>query len=181
VFGYVVVKLDYQYGWLNHKKVKIFEMLKVKILCIGKIKENYFIDALGEYAKRLIRYCDFCIDELAESKLKDETPTEIKKALVEEGKNILKRVEGKLVLLDRVGKMVDSFDVANILKEASSTTGKVTFVIGSSHGVSQEVKDKADLTISFGKITFPHQLFRVVLAEQIYRGFCINAGSPYHK
>ena len=156
-------------------------MLKVKILCIGKIKENYFIDALGEYAKRLIKYCDFSIDELAESKMNTETPTEIKKALEEEGKNLLKRVEGKLVLLDRVGKMVDSFDMANILKETSSTTGKVTFVIGSSHGVSQEVKDKADLMISFGKITFPHQLFRVVLAEQIYRGFCINVGSPYHK
>lgn len=156
-------------------------MLKVKIVCIGKIKENYFIDALGEYTKRLIRYCDFCIEELAESRLKDETPTEIQRALVEEGKNILKKAEGKLVLLDRVGKMVDSFDMANILKEVATTTGKITFVIGSSHGVSQEVKDKSDLSISFGKITFPHQLFRVVLTEQIYRGFCINAGSPYHK
>jgi len=156
-------------------------MLKVKIVCIGKIKEDYFLDGIAEYAKRLSRYCDFSITELAESKLNGESFAEVQRALAEESKNILKHTEGYTVLLDRTGKMVDSMEVAGLLKKAQNTVGKVTFVIGSSHGVDQQVRTQADDVISFGKITFPHQLFRVVLAEQIYRGFCINGGANYHK
>ena len=156
-------------------------MLKVKIVCVGKIKEDYFLDAVAEYAKRLSRYCDFSVDEIAESKLNGESPAEIQKALAEESKSIIKRAEGYVVLLDRTGKMVDSPEIAGLLKRAQNAQGKVTFVIGSSHGVEQEVRTKADEVISFGKITFPHQLFRVVLAEQIYRACGILAGTKYHK
>ena len=156
-------------------------MVKVKIVCVGKIKEDYFLSALAEYVKRLSKYCDFSIDEVAESKLNGESTAEIKKALAEESKGILKRTEGKVVLLDRVGKTTDSQGVADLLREAQNGQGKITFVIGSSHGVDDTVRDNADYIVSFGKITFPHQLFRVVLAEQIYRGFCINSGSNYHK
>lgn len=156
-------------------------MLKIKILCVGKIKEDYFEQALAEYKKRLSRFCDFCIEEIPESRLGGESFSDIQKALAEEGKAILKKAEGMTVVLDRLGKQTDSVEFAQLLKKASAEFGKATFVIGSSHGVDECVKQRADCLISFGKITFPHQLFRVVLAEQIYRGFGINSNSPYHK
>ena len=156
-------------------------MLKIKILCVGKIKEDYFLEALAEYAKRLSRFCDFCTEELAEARLNGESAVEITRALEEESKTILKKAEGYVVLLDRTGRAVDSPELAKIIKKVSDGVGKITFVIGSSHGVAPTVRQRADEVISFGKITFPHQLFRVVLAEQIYRGFCINNGSSYHK
>lgn len=156
-------------------------MLKIKVLCVGKIKEDYFEKALAEYKKRLSRFCDFCIDEIPESRLGGESFSDIQKALAEEAKVILKKAEGMTIVLDRLGKQTDSVEFAQLLKKASIDFGKATFVIGSSHGVDESVKQRADCLISFGKITLPHQLFRVVLVEQIYRGFGINNNSPYHK
>ncbi len=156
-------------------------MLKVKILCVGKIKEDFFTMALAEYGKRLSRFCDFKIEELPEYRLNGETTADIARAKDEEGKSILKKVDGAMVLLDRQGVLVSSTDVAELLGYSATAKGSVTFVVGSSYGVSQAVFNKADKVISFGKITFPHQLFRVVLAEQIYRGFTILNGVNYHK
>lgn len=156
-------------------------MLKVKIVCVGKIKEDFFEKALAEYGKRLSRFCDFKIEEIAESRLNDETAADVACALEEEGKSILKKADGLTVLLDRQGVEASSFDMAKLLKSSADVKGGITFIVGSSHGVSQSVFQRADKVISFGKITFPHQLFRVVLAEQIYRGFTIINGSAYHK
>ncbi len=147
-------------------------MKKVNILCVGKIKEKYFTDAIAEYAKRLTRYCEFNIIELA-----DEVSDEVRR----ESDAILKKMRGYTVLMDISGKAVSSTDVASILDRAYVSSPEVTFIIGGSQGVDDRVRARADERISFGKVTYPHQLMRVITAEQIYRGFNILAGTPYHK
>ncbi len=156
-------------------------MLKVKIVCVGKIKEKFFKDAVDEYVKRLGAYCNTEITEINESRIDKPNAADVAKALTAEGKNIIAATEGLKILCDVAGKQTDSDDVAKLLKKAAETKGSITFVVGSSFGVSEEVKAAADERISFGKITLPHQLFRVVLCEQIYRGFTILNGTPYHK
>jgi len=152
-------------------------MKKIEILCVGKIKENYFKDAIAEYQKRLSRFCNFSIVEVVE--FGDSTLAKEK-----EGAAILqKMLDGSfLILLDIQGEMITSEGLAKEIDLAFvKGNDKVRFVVGGSHGISEIVKEKADKAISFGKITYPHQLFRVVLCEQIYRALCIQNGTPYHK
>ena len=152
-------------------------MINIQIVAIGKIKEKYFIDAIGEYAKRLGKFCKFSVVELPE---KSEQQN-ISKKIEEESTLLLDACKGVVVLLDRQGQDCSSEDLAKLIDKASMKASTISFVIGGSNGVSDLLKHNADHVISFGKITFPHQLFRVVLVEQIYRAFSINAGLPYHK
>ncbi|MDR2090254.1 MAG: 23S rRNA (pseudouridine(1915)-N(3))-methyltransferase RlmH [Clostridiales bacterium] len=153
--------------------------MKINIISVGKIKEKYFADALSEYKKRLSAFCEICVAEVAECA--KNTPEEIKSA---EGFLILERLskmKGETFALDRGGEAVDSEDFSKLIGGAKTRRGAANFIIGGSYGLSAEVLKKADRVISFGTPTFPHQLFRVILAEQIYRGFMIESGRSYHK
>ena len=159
-------------------------MLNVNIICVGSIKEKFFTDALNEYKKRLQRYCKFNIVELAEEKITDqETQAQIDKTLSKEGERILARI-GKsdyVIAMCIEGKQLSSEELSQKLSEISMLSGTVDFVIGGSWGLSKDVKSRADFRLSVSKMTFPHQLFRVMLSEQIYRAFTITANAKYHK
>ena len=145
-------------------------MQKVRIVCIGRLKEKFFADACAEYCKRLSRFADVGIEELSE-----------RRTLAEEAEGILPRLRGFVVVLAVEGKALSSEALAAKMKALSSAGAEVTFVIGSSCGLDARVKERADLLLSFSQMTFPHQLMRVILLEQIYRAYMINAGSEYHK
>lgn len=145
-------------------------MIKVNVVCVGKIKEDFYRAAVVEYAKRLSRFCKFEVRELAEGK-----------NLEEEGAAIIKASKGYIIALCVEGKKLDSVALAKEIKTQCDRGEEITFIIGSSCGLSQEVKNLAKLRLSFSDMTFPHQLMRVILSEQIYRAFMINSGSEYHK
>ena len=154
-------------------------MLKIRIVCVGKVKEKYFAEGIAEYSKRLKRFCDFSIVEVAEENGKDLSAAAISE---KEGRNILPRLCGTVFALAIEGKRYSSADFAEeIRKQGVNGASGITFVVGGSYGLSDEVKQRADGLISFSDMTFPHTLFRLMLTEQIYRAFCIAAGTPYHK
>ena len=155
-------------------------MQKIKLVCIGSIKEKFYTEAINEYKKRLQRYCDFEIIELPEflpsSKCNDE---QIKRREAEE---ISKVITGFVIVLDLNGKEISSEQLAEAIKDrAVISDSKVTFVIGGSLGLGDEVVKRADLLVRAGKMTFPHQLMRVMLTEQIYRAMTIINNVKYHK
>ena len=153
-------------------------MHRITVLAVGGIKEPFYRDAIAEYVKRLGKWAKVTIEEVDEASFADD---EARKRETE-GTALLRKMRGKVVLTDVKGKKVRSEDIADIIEDASlSGEGEITFVIGGSNGVAQSVKDKADRILSFGDITLPHQLFRVVLMEQLYRAMTILAGTPYHK
>ena len=158
-------------------------MLTVKLICVGDLKEKYWRDACAEYAKRLQAHCKFSIIQLKEAKM-DKNPSEagINKALEEEGKAILQAAEGSMIVpLCIEGKLHSSESLAKLMdKAALMGESSISFVIGSSHGLAPAVK-KAGSGMSMSPMTFPHQLARVMLCEQIYRAFQINSGTKYHK
>ena len=161
-------------------------MQKMTILCTGKLKEKFYLDAAAEYVKRLSRFCKLEIIELPEEKIEEKNASDavVKKALDKEGKAILSNVRkgAAIVAMCIEGKQISSDELAQFLAQrAGSGAGDVAFVIGSSHGLSDEVKKAAALKFSMGRITMPHQLARLVLTEQIYRACTINAGMKYHK
>ena len=145
-------------------------MQKINIVCVGKLKEKFFSDAVNEYLKRLSRFASVTVRELAE-----------KRTLREEAENILKELRGACVVLAVEGKKLSSETFAEKMKRFADEGREVMFVIGSSCGLSESVKARADLLLSFSDMTFPHQLMRVILCEQIYRAFMINGGGEYHK
>lgn len=161
-------------------------MLKINIICIGKIKEKYFTDAINEYAKRLSVFCKFSVTELAEERIKSNTPniSQTNEVLQAEGKRILQKVSPSdfVAAMCIEGKMLSSEELSKTL-EAVSLGGKSTvdFIIGGSYGLSDEVKKRADLRLSMSKMTFPHQMARMILSEQIYRAFEILSNGKYHK
>lgn len=151
-------------------------------MAVGKIKEKYFTDAINEYKKRLSKFCDYNIIEVDEYKNTKTSPEEIKKTITHEGENILAKLKGYVVAMAIQGKMLSSEELADTIKnQMVQGISEITFVIGGSNGLSKEVLSRADMLISFGKVTYPHQLMRVILTEQIYRAFCINNSVPYHK
>lgn len=159
-------------------------MLNVNIICVGSLKERFFTDAVNEYKKRLSRYCKLSIVELQEEKISDqETQAQIEKTLSKEGERILSKIgKGDYVIAMCIeGKEIDSVQLSQKLSDISMTTGTVDFIIGGSWGLSDEVKKRADFKLSVSRMTFPHQLFRVMLCEQIYRAFTISANAKYHK
>lgn len=144
-------------------------MFKVRIVCVGKLKEGYLREAAAEYIKRLSRFCKTEVFELAE-----------RSTLLQEAEDIKKYLRGRVYVLAVEGKQFTSGEFAGELKSACDGGEELTFVIGSSCGLHESVKAGARL-VSFSKMTFPHQLMRVILLEQIYRAFMINAGAEYHK
>jgi len=158
-------------------------MLEVKIVCIGKLKEKYWRDAVAEYAKRLSAFCRFSVIELNEARVpQDPNPAQIEKALEEEAKAVIAAVgRSTAYALCIEGKMLSSENLATELNAAAvSGASSLAFIIGSSHGLHESVK-RLGKRISMSPMTFPHQLARVMLCEQLYRGFSIQAGTKYHK
>lgn len=160
-------------------------MQRVKIICIGKLKDAFFREASDEYMKRLKAYCKAEIIEIPAAELPD-SPSQalINAALEKEAELILKKITpGATVAAMCVeGKMYSSEELADCLaKAALRGSGDIIFIIGGSYGLSERVKQKADIKMSASRMTFPHRLFRVMLLEQIYRGYKINAGEKYHK
>lgn len=145
-------------------------MQKINIVCVGKLKEKFWTDAVGEYLKRLSRFADVSVRELAE-----------KRTIAEEAEPIMREMRGICVVLAVEGEKLSSGKFAAKLREYADAGKEVTFVIGSSCGLDGKVKKRADLLLSFSDMTFPHQLMRVILCEQIYRAYMINAGAEYHK
>ena len=153
-----------------------------KLVVVGKIKEEYFRSAIDEYVKRISRFAKVQIVEVAECTFNGvPNAAEIERILNTEGENILQKAEGCLVALDIGGQEVSSTQLAEQIDRFTQRYSTITFVIGGSYGLSSEVKARADLRLSFGRITLPHQLCRVVLCEQLYRACAIRNNVPYHK
>lgn len=155
--------------------------MNVNVIHVGNLKEEYYAEAVKEYEKRLMRFCRVKNTKIKEEKLpQSPSAKEISAALEEEGKRILAQIPDKTykIVLCVEGKQLSSEELA---KAAADAKKDLTFIIGSSYGLSEQVKNAADLRLSISKMTFPHRLMRVILAEQIYRAFCINAVSSYHK
>lgn len=147
----------------------------IKIICVGKIKEKYFIDAIKEYQKRLSKYTKLEIMELPDYNY------DMVKTKIEEGKNILSKISARdyVVTLEINGKEFDSISLSSFIDK--NIPRNITFVIGGSNGLSDDVLKRSDYSLSFSKLTFPHQLFRILLLEQIYRSFKIINNETYHK
>lgn len=158
--------------------------MRVTIVCVGKIKEKFFTDAINEYKKRISRFADFDVVELPDERIPDRASDKEKEHIKDvEGKKILDKIKSDsyVITLCIEGKTLDSPELAKTIADACLKTSHITFVIGGSLGLSDEVKSRSQLRLSFGRMTLPHQLMRVVLSEQIYRSFMINSGSTYHK
>jgi 23S rRNA (pseudouridine1915-N3)-methyltransferase len=160
-------------------------VMRIRIVCIGKLKERYWVDAVSEYSKRLSKYCDLEILQLKEARLADKASAAYEQNVIfEEGQSILKNIkEGSYVItLEIKGKELSSEELADkIDRLAIEGKSDITFVIGGSLGLSREVSDRADFKLSFSRMTFPHQMMRTVLLEQIYRAFKIIRNETYHK
>lgn len=159
--------------------------MKITVITVGKIKEKYLKDAIAEYSKRLSRYCKLEILEVADEKTPDGASEVVEENIREkEGERILKLIkeDAYVITLEISGKMLTSEELADRI-ETLGIQGKshLVFVIGGSIGLGREVLRRSDYALSFSKMTFPHQLMRVILLEQIYRSYRIINGEPYHK
>ena len=159
--------------------------MKIKVVTVGKLKEKYLKDGIAEYSKRISRFAKLEMIELADEKTPDRaSESENQKILEIEGQRILSKVGDRdfVIVLAIKGKTLSSEEFSKQLEEASiKGFSTLTFIIGGSLGLAQDVKNRANLSVSFGRLTLPHQLMRLVLVEQIYRAFTIQQGSPYHK
>lgn len=158
--------------------------MHIQIISVGKIKEKYLAEGIAEFTKRLTPFCRLVITELGEEKMPDHpSPAEKEKTIAKEGERIIKalRPTSYVMVLDVVGKALSSEALAEKLS-ALALAGKseLTFVIGGAFGLSDGVRQAADERISFSKLTFTHQMIRLLLVEQIYRAYKINRGEPYH-
>ena len=159
-------------------------MIKVTIIALGKLKEKYLRDATAEYEKRLSRYCQLDIVEIEPIRLPEKPSlAEIDTALEKETELIFKKIpkNSEVFALCVEGKQLSSEGLAQSVLNLSQQGRGITFIIGSSYGLSERVKQISQTRLSLSKMTFPHQLFRVMLLEQVYRAFKINEGSTYHK
>ena len=150
----------------------------IKIICVGKIKESFFKEAIQEYEKRLSKYTKIKIIEVEDINLNNETLIKQK-----EKEKILKYIEQKdyVITLEIEGKELSSIELSKKIEEIQQTNPNLTFIIGGSYGLDTEIKNISNYKISFSKLTFPHQLFRVILLEQIYRAYKIMNNESYHK
>lgn len=158
--------------------------MQTTIITVGTLKEEYLRAALAEYRKRLHTYTDLTEVSLREEPVRNEDdPTAVRRALQTEGEHILAAIPqgSRVIALCVEGTALDSQKLAEKIGEIRDATGKLTLIIGSSHGLSPAVKARADLRLSLSALTFPHQLMRVILAEALYRSFTILAGKKYHK
>ncbi len=158
--------------------------MNITIICAGKIKEKYFTAAIDEYSKRMSRFAKFSIIELPDEKIPDNVSEREEESIKsKEGKAMLSKMRDSdyVVAMCIEGTQLDSVELAQRIEKISMNSSSIVFVIGGSLGLSDEVKKRANLRLSFGKITLPHQLMRVVMCEQIYRAFKINNNEQYHK
>lgn len=151
-------------------------MQKINIIAVGTLKEQYLLQAQQEYSKRLQTYCNLRIQECKEPNVDTDKKLKIEAQEIE--KHITK---GCTILLDPNGKQVSSMDISQIIKQSTFTFDIINFVIGGSNGIHNNLHTKSNHILSFGSITMPHQLFRIVLLEQIYRAYTIIQGKEYHK
>ena len=159
-------------------------MLNVKLISVGSLKESYLKDAIAEYSKRLSAFCNLEIIELKEYKRPDNpSDSDIAKALADEAERINKAIPQKAykITLCVEGKQFSSEELAQKIEEISMISGTLCLIIGSSHGIDGSLKSASDLRLSVSKLTFPHQLMRVMLLEIIYRAMNITKGTKYHK
>ena len=160
-------------------------MLNIRFICVGKMKEKFYIDAVSEYEKRLGAYCKFECIELSETRLGDDpSEKEIAAALAKEQTEIERNIprDAYVIALCVGAKQLKSEELAaKISALAAAGRGKLCFLIGGSFGMSESIKKKADMRLGMSEMTFPHHLARVMLIEQVYRSFKINEGSKYHK
>ncbi len=159
-------------------------MLNINIVCIGKIKEAYLKDAINEYSKRLSKYCKLTILELPDEKIPDKLNESLSNEIKNKESNaILNHIkkDSYIICLDLTGKELSSEDFSKNIENLSLQTSSITFVIGGSLGLSSDLLKKAHQKICFSKMTFPHQLIRVFLLEQIFRAFKISNGETYHR
>ena len=159
--------------------------MKIKLVTVGKLKEKYLKDGIAEYMKRLNRFCKVEMIELADEKTPDKaSDLENQQILEKEGNKVLAKINERefVIVLAIEGKQFPSEKFSQLMMDATVRGfSDITFVIGGSLGLSPTVKKRANLLMSFGKLTLPHQLMRLFLIEQIYRAFMIQQGSPYHK
>ncbi|MCI5621466.1 MAG: 23S rRNA (pseudouridine(1915)-N(3))-methyltransferase RlmH [Lachnospiraceae bacterium] len=160
--------------------------MKITILCVGKIKEKFYTEAIDEYSKRLSRYCKLDIIQVADEKTPENASPAVERQIKDkEGERLMKYLANSnahKIVLAIEGKMMDSVELSQYFHRQMVTgCSELIFVIGGSLGLSEEVLSCADLKLSFSKMTFPHQLMRVILLEQIYRGYRIMNHEPYHK
>jgi len=159
--------------------------MHISIICVGKIKEKFFTGAVDEYKKRLSRYCKLDIIEVADEKTPDGASEIVEEQIrVKEGERILKNIkdDGFVITLEIKGEMLSSEQLAAKIDQLGIRgVSHVQFIIGGSLGLSKEVMARSDYRLSFSRMTFPHQLMRVILLEQIYRSYRIIKGEPYHK
>lgn len=161
--------------------------MNVTVLCVGKLKEKYWADAVAEYTKRLGRFCKLTIIQVAEKRLPDRARVYEEQVVIQdESQSLLQKLSNPtltyVIALDVNGKQLTSPQLAEKFSELKlASKSDIAFIIGGSLGLSQELLNSADFKLSFSKMTFPHQLMRPLLLEQIYRAFKINANEPYHK
>lgn len=159
--------------------------MKITLITVGKIKEKYLKDAIAEYSKRLSKYCKLEIIEVADEKTPDNASEVVEDSIRQkEGERILKYIkdDAYVITLEIGGKMLDSVELSKKIETLGiQGTSHIVFVIGGSIGLGKEVCERSNYALSFSKMTFPHQLMRVILLEQVYRSYRIMAGEPYHK
>ncbi|MGN1227344.1 MAG: 23S rRNA (pseudouridine(1915)-N(3))-methyltransferase RlmH [Christensenellales bacterium] len=158
-------------------------MRKITIICVGNLKEQYLKSGCDEYLKRLSKTYEIKIIELKEKIMQNNNPSNAERQLIinSEGKLILERLKGYVICLCIEGSQYSSENFSKLITNTYNTNDEITFVIGGSYGLSDEVKSKANIKLSFSKFTFPHQLMRLILLEQIYRASTIENNTPYHK
>lgn len=159
--------------------------MNIDILCVGRLKEKYLKDAVTEYSKRLSRYCTLNIIETSDEKASEDQGEALdEKARNAEGERLLKHIrdDAYLITLEIEGRSLSSTELASAIYETGlKGISRIQFIIGGSIGLSSAIIKRADMHLSFSRMTFPHQLMRVILLEQIYRSFKINNNEPYHK
>ena len=160
-------------------------MLNISLICIGNLKEKYWAQAVEEYSKRLSAFCRFLVIQLNEERISNNpSPGEIDRILNAEGKRILEKIPKNSYVISMCieGKQISSNELSQKIEDISlSGKSSLCFIIGGSRGLSQQVKQRSDFKLSMSKMTFPHQMARVILCEQIYRAFEISSNGKYHK
>lgn len=160
-------------------------MYNIDLVCVGKLKEDYLKDACAEYSKRLSAFCRLRLHELTPARIPEHpSPAQISAALADEGKRIMQLIypSARVYAMCIEGRQLSSEELSREIESAAvGGSGSLVFIIGGSHGLADEVKRRADFRLSMSKMTFPHQLSRVMLLEQIYRAFMISSGAKYHK
>lgn len=160
-------------------------MIRIKLITVGKVKENSVRDLLAEYEKRLSRFCDISMIEIEDEQELSDSKKDIDRVVNIESDKILQKLDKSndyKLLLDITGKELSSIELADKISNIINVMSKnLTFIIGGSNGVNDDLKNKVDFRLSFSKLTFPHQLFRVIVLEQIYRSFKIINNEKYHK